>query len=208
MPVWQVLYDQLKDRGFEIISVSQDTDGEAVAGNIFDDAKVTYTALIDTTHKISSLYNFVNVPSAAWIDEEGKVVRINEGTYAAKYRGYGTDDYIIAVRDWVMEGADSRYVWNEKQVTKRIFSRSTEQEKADVSFKLGSYFHSQDLNSKADYYFKMAQRLSPDNINFLRQEKSFTKEGSAGPAFFEKLRDFRNSGKDFYTDLELEKTNE
>ena len=47
MPVWQAIYDELKSDTFEIISVAQDTGGEAAAGAIFDNANVTYTSIID-----------------------------------------------------------------------------------------------------------------------------------------------------------------
>ena len=62
MPVWQSIYEELKSENFEIISVAQDTGGEEAAGYIFDDANVSYTAIIDVNHQISSLYNLVNVP--------------------------------------------------------------------------------------------------------------------------------------------------
>jgi hypothetical protein len=42
--------------------------------------------VVDEDHIISSAFNFVNVPSAAWIDEEGKIVRIDEGTYAKTHQ--------------------------------------------------------------------------------------------------------------------------
>ena len=34
------------------------------------------------THRVSSLFNLVNVPSGIWVDEEGRILRINEGTYS------------------------------------------------------------------------------------------------------------------------------
>ena len=77
VPVWQSFYEELKGNNFEIISAAQDSGGEAAAGGIFDAGNVTYTALIDVNHTISSLFNLVNVPSAVWIDEEGRIVRIN-----------------------------------------------------------------------------------------------------------------------------------
>ena len=74
-------------------------------------AEATYTTLIDTTHKISSLFNLVNVPSGIWVDENGQIVRINEGTYAELHKlgnfEFGTDEYTPAVRDWAINGADS-----------------------------------------------------------------------------------------------------
>ena len=102
MPVWQVIYEELKkvNPNFEIISFAQDSGGESDAGPILDAANVTYTSVIDTNHHISALYNLVNVPSAVWVDEEGKIVRINEGTYAQSHGAFGTDEYLPIVRDW------------------------------------------------------------------------------------------------------------
>ena len=57
----------------DLLAAAQDTGGEAAAGKIFEDAKVTYTAIIDEDHTISTLYNLVNVPSGVWIDERGKI---------------------------------------------------------------------------------------------------------------------------------------
>ena len=76
MPVWQSIYEELKSDNFEIISVAEDSAGEAAAGPIFDAAGVTYTSIIDVNHHISSLYNLVNVPSGVWIDEEGNEIRV------------------------------------------------------------------------------------------------------------------------------------
>ena len=82
MPGWQAIYQQLKDKNFEIISVAQDTGGVKDAGKWITDAHPTYTALIDEKHLVSKLYNMVNVPTGVWIDEKGRIVRPNEVAFA------------------------------------------------------------------------------------------------------------------------------
>ncbi len=203
MPVWQSIYEELRDQNFEIIFVAQDTDGPK-ADALYEQANVTYTAIVDTTHKISSLYNFVNVPSGAWIDEEGKIVRINEGTYAKKHGNIGTDDYVIALRDWIANGKDSQYVWDEDKVAEKIKGRDAKEAKGEPAFKLANYFFLNGKEEKAQEYWVLAQELEPDNINYLRQGKAVTEEGSAGAAFFQKVQEFRQRGKDYYEPLELE----
>lgn len=66
---WQTLYEELKDKNFEIVAVAEDTAGEAAAGPWYDKAMATYTTLIDRDHVVSSLYHMVNVPTGVWIDE-------------------------------------------------------------------------------------------------------------------------------------------
>lgn len=178
MPVWQSAYEELKDKNFEIISAAQDTGGEEAAGRIFDAANVTYTPIIDVNHTISSLYNFVNVPSAVWIDEEGRIVRYNEGTYASTHTlgtfEFGTDEYLPAVRDWVENGADSKYVQPPEVVSEKIIPRNSDAELAEPTFKLGVYFHQQGDEERANQYWEAAQKLNPESWNFHRQDWSFT----------------------------------
>ena len=146
--------------------------------------------MIDETHKISSLYNLVNVPSGVWVDEEGRIVRINEGTYAEVHRigtfEFGRDDYAPAVRDWVARGADSAYVWSAETVREKIRRRTPDEALAEPTFKLGAYFFARDDETRARRYWKEAERLFPDSWNYHRQDWSFTADGSSGEQYREK----------------------
>lgn len=184
MSGWQAVYDVLKDDNFVIIAAAQDTGGVEVAGTWYDQAKVEYVALVDENHTISSLYNLVNVPSAVWIDESGKVLRIDENAYATKHEGFGRDDYAPMVKDWVMKGADSQYLKGE---TVPELGRNSEQALAEPNFKLGVYFFKQGDSAKADQYWAAAQKLNPDSWNYHRQDWSFTPE-EAGPNWLTKYR--------------------
>jgi peroxiredoxin len=201
---WQPIYEELKGQNFELISVAEDTAGEAAAGPIIDAAKPTYTTLIDTKHRISALYDFVNVPSAAWIDESGRIVRINEGTYAKTHKlgntTIGTDDYTPALRDWVAKGSKSQYVWTAQQVTQKIRGRSSDEAKADVLFALGTYFYDQKNEQKAGEYWGQARSLFPDSWNIHRQDWSITDRQNAGRNYQQKRQALE---KPYYRDLEL-----
>jgi peroxiredoxin len=203
---WEPIYRKLKDQNFELISVAEDTAGEKAAGPIFDAAKVSYTTLIDPDHKISSLYNFVNVPSAAWIDEQGRVVRINEGTYATTYKlgsvEFGTNDYAPAVEDWVKSGPQSRYAWSSEQVAQKIRPRSTDEARAEALFKLGVHFFNQQDQKKAKQYWDEAAALAPDSWNFHRQDWAITEPAQQLRNWMTK---FRTLTKPYYAPLELEK---
>lgn len=191
MPVWQSIYEDLNDPNFVIISAAQDVGGEAAAGPIFDKANVTYTAIVDVNHTISSLYNFVNVPSAAWIDEEGRVVRIDEGTYtkSAVVLGntIGHDGYVPALRDWVANGADSKFIMSADEVAATIRPRATDEELAEPTFKLANHFFAQGNTEAANTYWDKAQALSPDSWNFHRQDWSFLEGGETMKNFLGKV---------------------
>ncbi len=206
MPVWQSIYEELKSDNFEIISVAQDTGGEEAAGSYFDDANVTYTAIIDVNHHISSLYNLVNVPSGVWIDEEGKIMRINEGTYAKEHfdGAWGTNDYVPIVRDWVAKGADSEYVWDRSKVRESIVQRTPDAERAQPAFRLGGYYFTNDNDEKAEQYWTMAQELDPTSWNYLRQDLEYEEGGNAGPEWRARREQVESAGGSYYAPLEIE----
>lgn len=202
--MWQSIYEELKSENFEIISLAQDTGGEAAAGPIFEAANVTYTAIIDVNHHISALYNLVNVPSGVWIDEEGKIQRINEGTYAKEHGSFGTNDYVPIVRDWVANGADSPYVWDLAKVRESIFQRTPEAERAQPAFRIGTYYFTNGNDAKAEQYWTMAQELDPTSWNYLRQDLQYEEGGSAGPEWRERRTRIEEAGGSYYAPLEIE----
>ncbi len=212
MPVWQRVYEEINDPDFVLICVAEDTGGEAAAGPIFDAANPTYVQVIDTDHIISSAFNFVNVPSSAWIDEEGRIVRIDEGTYSQIHEfgegdqkiSFGNDVYTPALKDWVAKGADSVHVQSAATVTGNIRAHSFDQQKADAAFRLGNLFREHGMGAKADQYWELARTLNPDSVNFIRQNLTLTEEGSAGETFQQMMGEYISQGKDYYRPLDIE----
>lgn len=212
MPVWQRLYEEINDPDFVIVCAAEDTGGEPVAGPIFDEAAPTYIQVVDENHLISSAFNFVNVPSAAWIDESGRIVRIDEGTYAKAHelenRGrkvaFGTDAYAPAVKDWVANGSDSKYVQSAEAVTGNIRALGSEEQKADAAFRLANLFRAHGHRDQAEHYWNLAQTLNPDSINFFRQNLTLSEEGSAGETFMQRRMEYEREGKDYYRPLDLD----
>lgn len=185
--------------------MAQDALGEAAAGQWYDAAKATYTTLVDPTHLVTQLYNLVNVPSGIWVDEEGRVVRINEGTYSRVIglgaASIGTNEYTPAVRDWAINGAKSAYVWSREEMVKRIRKQTPDEALADPTFLLGVYLFEID-EALARKYWERAQALSPDNWNYHRQDWNGL-EGIAGPKYREKRGALGD--KPYYAPLDLQK---
>jgi hypothetical protein len=212
VPVWQRVHEEINDPNFVLICVAEDTGGEAAAGPIFDAANPTYVQVIDEDHLISSVFNFVNVPSAAWIDEEGRIVRIDEGTYSKTHRfgegdqsfTFGNDVYSRALKDWGANGAARVHVQSAKTVTGNIRAQGFDEQKAVAAFRLGNLFRAHGESEKAEHYWAMARALNPDSINFFRQNLTLTEEGSGGETFRQRMGEYMSQGKVFYRPLDME----
>ena len=92
-----------KGKNFEIISVAQDTGGAKDAGPWITAAKPEFTALVDEQQIVTQKYNMVNVPTAVWIDERGRIVRPNEVAFVddrfKSFTGMDSAPYVDAIRD-------------------------------------------------------------------------------------------------------------
>lgn len=173
MPGWQAIYQQLKDKNFEIISVAQDTNGVKDAGPWITAAKPSYTALIDEQHVISKLYNMVNVPTGVWINEEGKIVRPNEVAFVddrfKTFTGLDSEPYLTALKDWVEKGNKSAYVMSEEKLREKLDMNNPDFILAAAQFGLGEQLYKSGHLTEAIPHFKEAQRLNPKSWNYKRQ---------------------------------------
>ena len=198
--------EELKNENFEIVAVAQDTGGVEVVAPLYEEAGATYATLVDVDHTVSSLYNMVNVPTGVWIDEEGRIVRWNEGTYAAKHElngfPFGTDVYTPAVRDWVMKGSASEYAKTPEEMAEKFQPRTSDEALGEPTFKLGVYFHQIGDEDRANRYWEAAQKLNPDSWNYHRQDWSFTPE-EANQNWFRKVQGLGE--KPYYEPLDLPK---
>jgi hypothetical protein len=173
LPGWQKLYSELKDQKFEIVSVAEDTGGAKAAGPWITAAKPEYTVLIDPKHLVTRLYHMVNVPTAVWIDERGRIVRPNEVAYVDnRYRylhGIDAIPYLDGIRDWVRNGERSPFVLSEKDVTARLTPPNPEHALAAAEFGLAEYLYRTGRGTDAIPHYKEAQQLHPENWNYKRQ---------------------------------------
>jgi hypothetical protein len=55
--------------------------GAEVAEQFIKAAEPTHPSLLDPMHIVTELYNTRNVPTSIWIDEQGRIVRFDEGIY-------------------------------------------------------------------------------------------------------------------------------
>jgi len=202
LPVWQALYEELRDRNFVVITVAMDTGGADDVRQWIEPARPAHPSLIDTTHVVAELYDWVNVPSNAWIDEEGRIVRPNDPGFAGEYfRGmmdegfdfkammaeYGRmrDRYLAAVRDWVANGPASRWALPPDVVRARMAGANRDHARATAWFRLGTLLHERGDAAGAQRAFAEAKRLRPESWNYKRQAWHLEETGrSGGPEFW------------------------
>ena len=115
----------------------------------------------------------VNVPTAVWIDERGRIVRPNEVAFIddrfKSFTGMDSAPYIDAIRDWAAKGPKSAYALSEDELKTRLTPASSDRSRADAEFALAEYLYKQGKGADAIPHFKEAQRLAPDNWNYKRQ---------------------------------------
>jgi tetratricopeptide (TPR) repeat protein len=115
----------------------------------------------------------VNVPTAVWIDETGRIVRPNEVAYAddrfRQFHGLEAAPYLAAIRDWARNGEKSEFALSEAELRGRLAPVNPDHALADAFFALGEYLYKTGRGAEAIPHFKEAQRLNPESWNYKRQ---------------------------------------
>jgi len=181
-------------------------DGADTARPWIENAKATYTCLIDRDHHVADLYNLVNVPQAVWIDEQGRVVRPPET--AGSTDGFRVMDrktgampeavnaervrvktlYIDAVRDWVLRGAASVNALDEARAAATFRVPDDAIAEAHARFQLGQHLLRQGQAVEAKAQLARASQLHPDSWAIWRQSYTKNERGlAAGPEFWARV---------------------
>lgn len=197
--MWQALSDELWARTFIVISVALDSGGPAKTEQWISKAKATYPCLIDERHVTAELYGVVNVSSAVWIDEAGRIVRPAEtaGTSDAfhteldrttkQMSALGMAErgaYLNALRDWAVTGPASPYALPEAAPRRRLPLPAEEHALAVANFRLGQSLHARGYAQAAAPYLAAARRLYPESWRSRRQTWELEEPGKAGGAEF------------------------
>ena len=196
----------MKNQNFEIISVAQDTGGVKDAGKWIEAGHPEYTVLIDKQHLVTKLYNMVNVPTAVWINEQGRIVRPNEVGYSSNagtsVHKVDTTEYINGLYDWVKLGEKSAFAMSEKELRERLTPQNPDWAMAATEFSLAEYLYQTGQGAAAIPHYKEAQRLNPENWNFKRQAWALSNaEKEYGTSFTKEVQ--KLNGKPYYVPLRL-----
>lgn len=201
--MWQTLYDELKDKGFMVVAVAEESRGADHARPWIEQASSSYWQLIDVEHRLSDLYNLVNVPQAIWIDEQGRIVRPPETAGSTDHfrrmnletRTMAPEDqaarlaarqaYLDAVRDWVLTGKHALPARDARSGVPRVTDEIAE---ARTRFRLGVWLHTHGLKAEGDRQMDIASNLHPDSWSMWRQAADLDEVGKAsGPGFWKRV---------------------
>ena len=193
------------------MTVGLDTLGNEGCRAFIEAARPTHPSLIDRHHVLAELFGVINIPSSVWIDESGTIVRPAEVApappqptpsgprlalppeapqrmrdimaEAAKIRR-DTEAYHAALRDWVTNGAQSRFALSPDEVIARSRPRDADKARGHAHFQLAAQLEIDGHHAAAVQHFREAHRLVPDSWTFRRQAWSLEKVGNDALARF------------------------
>lgn len=199
LPAWRALHDELAHRGFVVLTVSLDRDPEA-ARPFIEGAEPTHPSLVDPDHRAAEALHIVNVPTAVWIDESGRVVRPNEAAFAtARFRdfhGFDSDAYLDAVRAWALRG---ELPFDETGARDRQMPLTWEEQLAKAEGALAFHLLARGEREAAERHFRRAAVLSPFDWTIRRGSMPLRGQDPFGEDFFPLWREFEAAGRPYYT---------
>jgi hypothetical protein len=199
--VWQALYEELRDRGFVVITVALDKSADDARPWI-EDARPTHPSLIDTRHVLADLYNIVNVPTVVWIDEAGRIVRPNDvafGTDTFKaITGIEAATHLAAVRAWVRGETPTP---DPGAVRRQQTLPTAADQQARAEFALGQWLHERGRRAAAERHFARAGELAPHDFTIRRGTMPMRGIDPMGPKFREMHAAWTGAGHPYYRPL-------
>ena len=199
--MWQGVYEELKDRGFVVITVALDKSADDARPWI-EAARPTHPSLIDTRHVLAELYNVVNVPTILWIDERGRIVRPNDVAFGAdtfrQLTGLDSAIHLNALRAWVR--GDVPGFAADTARAQQTLPTAVDQE-ARAEFGLGQWLWARGRADAASRHFARGGALAPHDFTIRRGTMPMRGVDPMGPEFRAMLGEWTQAGKPYYRPL-------
>ena len=152
---------------------------------------------------LADLYNVVNVPTAFWIDERGRIVRPNDVAFAtdtfAHITGLQSAAHLSALRAWV---TGERPALSPDEVKRHQPLPTAADQQARAEFGLGQWLWSQGRAAAAERHFVRAGELAPHDFTIRRGTMPIRGLDPMGPAFREMVAAWAAAGQPYYRPLE------
>ena len=178
------MYEELKDEGFTIVTVAVESSAEDARPWI-EEASPTHPSLIDIEHLVPDLYGMVNVPTVVWIDEEGRIARPNDASFASNrfklLTGLDSRRHLKRLRAWVRGEAPAM---TPSEVRRHQELPTAEEQEARAEFTLAWWLSRQGHKTAAERHYERAGELAPHDITIRRGSMRTRGLNPMGAAFF------------------------
>jgi AhpC/TSA family len=199
--VWQALYEEMKDRGFVVITVALDKTPDDARPWI-EAARPTHPSLIDTRHVLAELYNVVNVPTILWIDERGRIVRPNDVAFGADtfrhITGLDSTIHMNALRAWIRDGHGA-FAPTDARAQQALPTAADQQARAE--FGLGQWLWARGRQEAATRHFEKGGALAPHDFTIRRGTMPMRNIDPMGPQFRAMIGEWVQAGRSYYRPL-------
>lgn len=196
LPGWQALSDELSGGGLRIVTVALDDDPEAVRP--FAEG-ITIPVLIDRQHLLSELFAVSNVPTAVWIDEQGRIARPNGlafGTDTFKdFTGVDSGPTIEAIRRWVLSGEPPI---DPAAAAGAVSDLSDDEVDARLHFRVGAEARRRGELEAAERHLRRAGELAPLDFSVRRAAMPLLGEDPFGESFLRLYDEWQEAGAPYH----------
>jgi hypothetical protein len=163
-------------------------------------ARPTHPALVDPRHVVADLYNMVNVPTAVWIDERGRLARPNDvafGTDTFRHiTGIEAARHLDLLRGWVRGEVAPL---GEAETRARLTLPAETDQSLDTEFGLAWWLEG---GRRGGRHFGRAGELAPHDFTIRRGTMPMRGIDPMGPHFRAMLGEWTQAGHRYYRPLE------
>lgn len=199
LPQWQALHEELSDEGFTMMTVALDKSPDD-ARPFIEAAQPTHPSLIDSDHRVADLYGMINVPTAVWIDEEGRIARPNDVAFSndlfRELTNFDSGAYLDTVRAWVRDGA---LPFDADEAKRQQMMPTAGEQLARAEFAVAWHLHRTGHTEAALRHFERAATLSPDDWTIRRAAMPILGiDPMTSPEFLELFNEWTARGRPYY----------
>ena len=196
LPGWQALADELAGDGLRIVTVALDDDPEAVRP--FTEG-LSIPVLLDRQHVLSELFAVSNVPTAVWIDAEGRIARPNGLVFGtdtfAEFTGVDSAPTLAAIRRWAREDA---LPMDPAAAAGAVADLSSDEVDARLHFRIGAEARRQGDDAAAERNLRRAGALAPMDFSVRRAAMPLLGEDPFGQGFLDLFAEWQREGAPYH----------
>ena len=163
----------------------------------------THPALVDVEHRVADLYRIINVPTAVWIDENGRIVRPNDAAFGddrfVDLHGRPAAPHLDALRAWVRDGTVP--FAEDDAVRAHQVLPTAEEQLARAEFTLAWHLHRAGRREAAERHFVRAGELAPHDFTIRRGSMPIRGLDPMGADFAPMFQEWLEAGTPYYAPM-------